>query len=562
VRSAKSKVRGRKPAQTESGRNTQYELSFAQPGPALPETHRKVATFLERYARWRRLVRQISLARGLEAVLSETHYAEWLLTQPRGEQQHANVQRLLVLARQFDQFQRQSLFRFLCFVEAQQAAEAEPQVAAVSEENAVRLMSIHQSKGLEFPVVVVADLGKTFNEADLRAEIILDERYGLCPQIKPPHTGQRYPSLAYWLARRRQLVELLGEESRLLYVATTRARDTLILSGTISKAKLNKFWHRNGAAEPAALLAARSYADWLGYWFSRNSTLPREGAARGQTEHLRWAVHDDRELAGAPARLQPEEATTDLADAVTSEVWQKLQKRLSWQYPFPVATRTPAKTSVSILRRRATEQLDDEVSSFSVHASRSTRHELPLTSHPSAADIGSAQHRFLECVALERVGSLGDLRSEAQRLVKETAMTENEAALLDLEGLSAFWQSELGQKVRAQREHVRRELEFTARFSCQDVAELTGGRLDADLAGEFVVVQGVVDLAVVLASEMWLIDFKSDRVEERDLAERVKEYEPQLKLYARALSRIYQRPVLECWLYFLSQRKVASIEPG
>ncbi|HVV70634.1 MAG TPA: UvrD-helicase domain-containing protein, partial [Verrucomicrobiae bacterium] len=130
---------------------------------------RKVATFLERFARWRRLARQVSLSRCLEAVLSETHYAEWLLTQVRGEQRYANVQRLMTLAQQFDQFQRQGLFRFLRFIEAQQMAEAEPSVAQVTDQNAVRLMSIHQSKGLEFPVVVVADLGKAFNVSDLRA---------------------------------------------------------------------------------------------------------------------------------------------------------------------------------------------------------------------------------------------------------------------------------------------------------------------------------------------------------------------------------------------------------
>src|SRR6185369_3462046 len=142
------------------------------------------------FAHWRRLARQVSLSRCLEEVLSETHYDSWLLTQPRGEQRHANVQRLLTLAQQFDQFQRQGLFRFLAFIQAQQLAETEPEVAAVSEENSVRLMSIHQSKGLEFPVVVVADIGKSFNTSDQRANIILDEEYGLCPQIKPPHTGK------------------------------------------------------------------------------------------------------------------------------------------------------------------------------------------------------------------------------------------------------------------------------------------------------------------------------------------------------------------------------------
>ena len=103
-------------------------------------------------------------------------------------------------------------------------------------------MSIHQSKGLEFPLVVVADLGKKFNTADLRAEVILDEAYGLCPLVKPPTTGKRYPSLAHWLGSRRQLQELLGEELRLLDVATTRARDLLLLTGTITKSKLAKTW--------------------------------------------------------------------------------------------------------------------------------------------------------------------------------------------------------------------------------------------------------------------------------------------------------------------------------
>ena len=162
---------------------------------------------------WRRLARQVSLARCLEAVLAETHYAEWLLTQPRGEQRHANVQRLLGLALEFDHFQRQGLFRFLRFIEAQRLAETEPEVAAVNLDNCVRLMSIHQAKGLEFPVVALADLGKPFNTSDLRADVILDEEYGLCPQIKPPHTGKRYPSLPWWLARRRQLSRCWGRNS-------------------------------------------------------------------------------------------------------------------------------------------------------------------------------------------------------------------------------------------------------------------------------------------------------------------------------------------------------------
>ena len=268
-----------------------HEVSKTHPG--WPKAER----FLNHFTEWRRLARQVSLSRCLAAVLDETHYAAWLLTQPRGEQRHANVQRLLALAQQFDQFQRQGLFRFLRFIEAQQAAETEPQVAPVSGENSVALMSIHQSKGLEFPVVVVAaDLGKGFNLSDLRAEIILDSRYGLCPRIKPPHTGQRYPSLPYWLARQRQKQETLGEELRLLYVAMTRARDLLILTGNVAEKKFLKQWTEPTNFTTASVLAARSYLDWIAAWSAQTGSSPAasvEPAATGENAWWRWRIYDD-----------------------------------------------------------------------------------------------------------------------------------------------------------------------------------------------------------------------------------------------------------------------------
>ncbi|HSY75029.1 MAG TPA: UvrD-helicase domain-containing protein, partial [Dongiaceae bacterium] len=182
------------------------------------ETRAKTGKFLERFHRWRKLAQQSSLSQCLEAILTETHYDDRLKSRLRGAQRHANVGRFLNLAEKFDQFQRQGLFRFLKFIEAQREAEVEPEVSPVADENAVRLMSIHQSKGLEFPIVAIADLSKSFNMQDFHGEIIFDEEFGLCPKVKPPTSGRRYPSLPHWLAQQHQRREQAGEELRLLYV--------------------------------------------------------------------------------------------------------------------------------------------------------------------------------------------------------------------------------------------------------------------------------------------------------------------------------------------------------
>ncbi len=549
--------------------------------PTTAETLRKVTLFLQRFAHWRRLARQVSLSHCLEAVLTETHYADWLLTQPRGQQRYANVDRLLGLARRFDDCQRQGLFRFLRFVETQRAVEVEPEVATVNDENSVRLMSIHQSKGLEFPVVAVADLGKPFNLSDLRSEIILDEVYGLCPQIKPPHTGARYPSLPYWLACRHQLRELLGEELRLLYVAITRARDKLVLSATLSTAKFNHLWRQAEEADPAELLSARSFSDWLGFWFSKNFSLGEDAPTQGANACLRWEIHDGRRLAEPDVETAPPGVPAESVAAIDPEAWAQLKQRLAWRYPFAAATRQPAKTSVSALRRNASEQMKEEAAFLfgsewagygpeaqspqpgnQVSMSAPNRHRATSPAKAAAADIGTAHHSFLQLVSLQRVGSAKLLKQEAGRLVQEGALTPDTVTLLDFEGLADFWSSELGRRVQAQATWVRRELAFTVRFSQEELSALAGQPTEPDLKDEFVVVQGAVDLAVVLPGEIWVLDFKTDTVPANELPEKIKSYEPQLKLYAGALSKIYQRPVSACWLCFLAARTAVPFKPG
>ncbi len=504
-----------------------------------PSAWPAVDQFLERFARWRRMGRDASIGQRLETILAETHYLDWLAahtTNPqRAAQCLANVRRLLTLARQFDPFQRQGVPRFLRFVEAQRAVPGREPMAASG--GAVQLLSIHRSKGLEYPVVVVPDLGKRFNFDDFKANILLHERLGLCPRIKPPHTGQRYPSLTHWLYTRHERSELLGEEVRLLYVAMTRARDTLLLVGTATRKRAAEMWPEVPLL-PDELLGASSMLEWLGPWFTRCAAEGWTDQPRGENELFSWQIYSDEEAA-----VSPEVDVTETPRALDFTGHEEL---LAWKYPFAATTHEAAKTSVSALRRKLAESVEE------------ARPWRPVRSEPrtsggglTAAEIGTAHHTFLEFADLPKLIAESGVVGESARLVAAGVLSEAEARALNQQGLAQFWSSELGQKLLAELPRLHRELPFTARCAAADLREL-GLSIASLPSEEFVVVQGVADLAVILPDEIWLLDFKTDDLRPDEIAARAKFYTPQLDAYSAALARIYGRKVTRRWLHFLS----------
>jgi ATP-dependent helicase/nuclease subunit A len=417
-------------------------------------------------------------------------------------------------------------------------------------------MSIHQSKGLEFPVVAVADLAKAFNEQDLRGEIILDAEFGLCPRIQPPQAGGRYPSLPHWLAQHRQRCELRGEELRLLYVAMTRARDALILSGSVTQKKWDELWAKPATVTPRAIQAAGSFADWLGLWFGAQNASVREN---GELPHLRWRIVEGLEPAQAGRTENENPLTVAKLPALDDAMVEKLRGKLSWKYPHEAATRRAAKSSVTALRREAEEADDEATQLFASKFGVGRRKVESGKQRLNAAEIGAAHHKCLQHVALEKTGDRAALEVESRRLESEKLLSAQERAALDLRVLADFWNSQAGEKIREKHEWVKRELPFTAKFSPAELAQITGANVESGLEGEFVVVQGVADLVVLLPKEIWLLDFKTDEVRANGLAEKTKIYAPQLKLYAAALAKIYSRPVANCWLHFLDARKTVDV---
>ncbi len=537
-------------------------------GGAPVELRAKIVAFLEQFHRWRELARQTSLSQTLETALNDTHYEPLLLAGSRGAERMANVRRLLDLARQFDPFQRQGLYRFLRFVRAQEDEELDLEPAAATSTDAVRLLSVHRSKGLEFPVVALGCLGTNFNEQDLGGAVLLDEHLGLCPKITPPGADQSYASLPHKLARLNERRELRGEELRLLYVAMTRARDTLLLVGTTKDIAAEARWESatGSALESKAVLNARSHLAWLQLWlpFATNAS-DWQGDQRGENPLLTWQIVADNDecfqiaASAGPVGVEKSDSTT----APPPESLGDLKARLDWNYPHSDATREAAKTSVTALRKRVADETDDEARPLFRFATTilAPKSGSKATGKLTAAEVGIAHHTFLQHVAIDRTATELDLRNEAEALLEAGLLTEAQHASLHFGDLATFWQSDTGTALRKiAPQNINREMEFTARLTAAELRQLPALRSQTTLAAEdFIVVQGQVDLAVLLPKEIWLLDFKTDTVDEAGLGGKVQQYAPQLEVYACALEKIYNRPVTRCWLHFLRAQKTVEL---
>ncbi|MGC3959532.1 MAG: PD-(D/E)XK nuclease family protein [Verrucomicrobiota bacterium] len=240
-----------------------------------------------------------------------------------------------------------------------------------------------------------------------------------------------------------------------------------------------------------------------------------------------------------------------------------MKTRLTWTYAHVTATSETAKTSVTALRKRLADETDDEAKPLFRFSSTilAAKPETKAASKLSAAEIGIAHHTFQQHVDIARTATGLDLRNEAQGLFEAGILTEAQFQALNISDLEAFWQSKVGAALRKiSPAAINREMEFTARLSSADAKTLPALKLNPSLTtDDFVVVQGQVDLAVILPEEIWLLDFKTDAVDETGLVDKVKQYAPQLTTYACALEKIYKRPVTQCWLHFLRARKTLEL---
>lgn len=549
------------------------------------DDNKKTALFWEKLSSWRTMARRGTLSDLIWDVYRQTGYYDYVGGLPGGRQRQANLRALYDRARQFETTTLRGLFHFLRFIEALKERGSDLGIArALGEnENVVRIMSIHKSKGLEFPVVVVADLGKQFNFQDLKKDVLLHKELGLGPQLIDAEKRLSYPTLAKLAVKRRLKLETLAEELRILYVAMTRAKEKLILVGSEKKlVKAAAGWCRylnypSWFLPALQLTEARSYLDWICPAIARH----RDGdclsqlAGSEKTPFLEiardpscWLVSlypwgtQDKWRSQENATKETEtwlQLVQDLEPVpVENEIMKMIDNHLSWNYPATALVNKPAKVTVTELKYWFTKQPEEE--DYNAAGIFTSNLFLPgrlppfkqprfyqERAHLTQAEKGTLMHLVMQHLDLKTVLDNDDLARQVKLMVEKELLTIEEATAIDLAPVVKFWRSPLGQRVRAAA-HVKRELPFSLVLPVQEVyPDLPA---DSFSAKEVVFVQGIIDYLVFEADSLFLIDFKTDYITRENLKETAAYYQVQLDLYARAIQDIIYRPVKEKYLYF------------
>ena len=520
--------------------------------------------FMAAFDSWRTYSRRHGVAELLQRLYDDTAYVDFVGAMPGGDVRQANLKALYDRARQYEEAGFRGLFRYLQLMDKmkEDGLDLAPAKVVSEKEDVVRIMSIHKSKGLEFPVVFVADMGKAFNRRDTQDQILFHNRLGIGLKQYDPEWRMSYPTLI-WSGIAAQLRwEGTAEEERILYVAMTRARDQLILTGHSSH--IDRDWQRwTSRLNPAQ---AKSYFDWVmpaalaPFGAKADADYARPGAA---WQDAVWQVRIAKAVPAGTVEEgaydgEPRLEALRRGDLTGTPVPSWLDEQLSWQYAYPQAVRTAAKFSVSEVKRRYQELHSDELqdeAALSVPAAAviptAPGEDDAFAALPpwlageeaavSGAQRGTALHKALQYITPAADQTTATLRREIDAFVRQGLLSREEAKLVYVPVLAAFCQSDIGRRM-AESPELHREYPFTVLLA-------GGDPLPETETGEQILIQGVID-CLFREDDAWiLVDYKSDRLETADAFR--SRYAVQLTLYKRAVEQITHRPVEETYIYSL-----------
>ena len=521
---------------------------------------------------WMEELREMSAYAGvpelLESLYERTAYPDFVRVKPAGDRRVENLSMLVEKAKKFEESSYSGIFDFVRYIERLQKYDMDTgEAQIVSGENAVRLMSIHKSKGLEAPVVIVAGLSKQFNKMDIQAGLVLHPELLVGAEFRDEVLRVKAPTLSKKVIAGQLKYEMLSEELRVLYVALTRAKEKLILSAAVKSTedfheKFRATDEERAKAGFTELLKANSYLDFLmgalGGCLKKGSIrLTEPEIAKLQTEEA--VGRKERET------LEKKERFAKFSEIGTETVYheglaEELLQRSKYEYPYPLCT-GKMKLSVSELKKAAYESETQEelfpeiLPEKTVPKFMQEKREEKL----SGSERGTLYHRVMECLDFcKEYPEEESVRAELEKLIEKGRIRKDALEFVAPEKIYHFFTSDLGKRMMqaAKEGRLKKEQPFVIGIPYREVYQ------DGDTQGtdEFVMVQGIIDAYFEEADGLVLMDYKTDAVQENVKEVLTKRYATQLKYYERALCQITGKPVKERIIYAFTNGEGFAVE--
>jgi len=496
--------------------------------------------------------KMLSVSDLLQHILTATRADSVYAAMADGVERVANIQSFLQLAASFESTGRKELGQFLEYLETL-AEKGYSSNAEQQPVNAVTIMSIHKSKGLEFPVVFLCGLSRSFNQESARAQVLCDGSLGFGLACLDRKNRVRYPSVAKRAIAAKIIKESVSEELRVLYVAMTRARGRLIMTYAAKNLEglLQDMAARLDVSEPRLLaMEASCPGDWVlqtalhrteaGALFQLAGFLPK-----ASLKEPVWKISAETGETSGESVCCLEENTEQLPAYQV----EKIRNALSYAYPFTSATQAPSKLTATQLKGR---KKDNEAAENAVAEKRLLQFRKPsfVEAGKTGKDFGNAMHAVMQYLDFASCTDLPSIRREVDRLVDNGHIPEEYGQIVDCQAVLDLFRTELGQKMICSKD-ILREFKFSVLVD--------GSMYDANLNGEKILLQGVVDCALIEENGITVIDFKTDKVTAETLPAVIDRYTPQVSAYKEAISRIYQKPVTKAYLYFFSNGSFTAV---
>ncbi|MDP4145549.1 MAG: helicase-exonuclease AddAB subunit AddA [Bacillota bacterium] len=541
---------------------------------------KKCHYFLARLNVWRNKAPHMSIDEFIWYLYTDTGYYGYAGAMPNGLQRQANLKILFQRAKQYEQTSYRGLFNFVNFINKLRVSSGDMGSAKIigENENVVRIMSIHKSKGLEFPVVILSGTGKNFNLRDINKKLLLHYELGFGPDYINYEKRLSYPTLLKQALKRKIKLESLSEEMRILYVALTRAKERLVITGMVNNIeKTCSKWASTidgcDKISEDVILRGRSFLDWIGPAIIRHNDAEklRNTALITDSKGIisdesKWHIELwDRKRAGEyktenadsdggfTEEILPEDAVLDnIKEILTgniepSQYSEEIERRLSWEYNYIEASKLPSLISVTELKR----QFDDgDEYTVRFYDSKILKRPAFLEKNKglTAAERGTAMHSIMQHLVLDSEITKDYIKSQIETMVNNEILTKIQAESVNTDKLLRFFKSNIGERMLKSK-CIMREVPFQIRLSSREIYKNIH---DPKYNNEFIVVQGAIDCYFEEDDEVILVDYKTDYIDDNNIDEITNKYKTQLKYYSDALEKITGKKVREKFLYFFS----------